>query len=340
MVFAPVRCPRRLLVGGGRARPTAALSVSAGLTWWEVHLGPLGISGPMLRDCRYAALGHTPRAAVVIQPWQFLNLVALARRTPDHMGMLARLLALITLLCVRWEHLRRTETPEWGSLLVSAHAQRGKRRAADTRPGFTWSVSTFCPYNFDLLGPLRPLMDDVASSTDSFILIPDLQHDRRTKEWAWVRQHMSYAKLVAFVRRSFQDDALTFNSLRRFLPFLAHAFSLDDADAQAVGNWQEIDHKADGRSSRNKASFPMARRYAEGTASYSGRVRAALIAGLYKALQLLRKHLGSASLLDGRLLAPGSLTFEHVRDLRCEVGDLDLLPIEPPPPPPRRCTSP
>ena len=333
----PWHSPPTLAVGGflldaAERGPTAAAGMIANLLWWQHQLGvPLGLEDPALRDFRYCAHGHTPRPATAIEPWQVLNLIKLAKTSSGPVGYLTRFILLAVALCMRWEHLLRCVNLVVGDEMITGTVTHGKRRASGSRPGFEWAVVKFCPANFDLFGPLEDLWKATADEQGRVFIIPDLTVHAGNLDLAkWSKRPMPYNKFVGYLRRLTGDSSTTFNSLRRFLPSIANAYALDDADAQAISNWQQIDHRAPGSAAiRQRAAFPMSRHYADGKAAFAARLKAALLAGMYKSLQLRSNDEGRASMVKDGYLAAKALTFDHLRELRHRLPDLDSLPLTP-----------
>ena len=142
-------------------------------------------------------------------------------------------------------HLQRCVNVSVGDETIAGSVTQCKRRAVGARPGFGWAVVKFCPANVDLFRPLEELWKATADAAGNFFVVPDLTVHAGNLELAkWSRRPMPYNKFVGYLRRLTGDDNATYNSLRRFLPSVANAYALDGADAQAVSNWQEIEHIA------------------------------------------------------------------------------------------------
>ena len=68
---------------------------------------------------------------------------------------------------------------------------------------------------------------------------------------------------------------------------MGNCFLLDDVDAAAISNWQEVAKGGHSSSRRGAASFPMSRRYAEGAERQAATLRTNMLRAF---VSLAEKH--------------------------------------------------
>ena len=333
--MSPLQVGRMLhqWVAGG---PTAAASVFDHLSWWKAHIGvPLPLEHPVVADFRRTEPGHTESPVSTFEPWQLLNLAKFAFRTPGPPGQLARILVLVAATALRARHLSRCSEPTLAGTHFSSWIFKGKRVVRGSRPGFmcSWKRSLFGSDDFFL--PLRALYHSFEETGLEWPgLLPAIYSQKQgtiTAEATWLSRPMSETQSSSLLRAVMVAACAgsgnwTLKSLKKFLPTAANVLRLDDSDAQAVGHWQEI-IKGDGAEacSRRRAIFPMCHRYADQKHLYSAEVRHFLWMAMFRSARLR----GLQPALGDSLLAPGSLTWDHIRELRSSLDDPSPITEEP-----------
>jgi len=96
----------KLVAYGG---PTASASMHAALKWWCVSLGAaFPIDHWMVRPFRFNSSAHAGRQAPELEPWEFTNILLLLQRLTGTHKLLAAMVLLTAVSCIRYEHVQRS----------------------------------------------------------------------------------------------------------------------------------------------------------------------------------------------------------------------------------------
>ena len=255
----PARGPSPLLLAeflrevsaGG---PTAASSMHASLKWFSATFGAtFPVDHWANRHFKFHAIHHTGRQAPELEPWEFINLLVLLKRSHGTHRVLVAQLLMAALGCIRFEHLQRSQFVTAHGPSMEFKCSQGKARRKGARPGYNWGL----PHaTLDGQGVTQTLLDFYGNefpTTSEFLLpavalSPDEFWELTEHSAFVVNRAMSRARFLELFRGAlFQvgvelSNAQTagFNKLRRFLPTIANILELPDLDLQAVGNWTEI----------------------------------------------------------------------------------------------------
>jgi hypothetical protein len=312
--------------------PTAAAGALQGFKWWNVHVGTSfptearAVSGYLA-----PTEGHQLRPALELQPADLYNLCVAARRHGGTVGLAYRMVLLAIFDVLRFTHHERTAWQGTTPRLVYFRCAKGKRRTqGGHRPPFTFAVPrVWAPSFGDLFGPLLHFWQQSLSRGGDAApgLLPGLQARALTggvsDNAAWLDKPMKYPQWCGLLQgalvgtgHSPASAALhTFNSARRALPTAADTFEVGDTDAQALSNWQEVPKTT---KERGKATFPMCRRYAGSTTSFTGEIKARILAAVFDGIAAAARRKAITLTVD-RFLPVGAITWEDLRTVRGEV---------------------
>ena len=241
---------REVSAGG----PTAAASMHASLKWYAATFGA---QFPMdhwaTKHFRFHAVHHTGRQAPELEPWEFVNLLLLMKKSQGTHRVLVAQMLMAALGCIRFEHLQRSKFVKTHGPSLEFQCAQGKARKKGARPGYTWGL----PHaTLDGQGVTQTLLDFYANEfpQSSGFLLPAVSLN--PEEFWEVTEHtglivnkpMSRGRFLELLRGALYQigveftnaQAAGFNRLRRFIPTIANILELPDLDLQAVGNWTEI----------------------------------------------------------------------------------------------------
>ena len=200
---------------------------------------------------------------------------------------------------VRFRHRQRCRIINKSAQLITFECGAGKRyhRRSGQRHAFRYCVPRVWAPGQDLAEPLLEFLEGRAREAG---VCPGLKlgPSRRLESDAiFLNKPMTYRQFSALLQGSLMlighsaESAarFNFNSVRRVLLSAADSLEISDADAQAIGNWQDVLKGIAQRASR--AGEPMCRRYAEGKVSFTGVVKGRVLAAVYSAARRwLQEH--------------------------------------------------
>ena len=325
---------REVALGG----PTAAASVYQSLSWLDKKFG-IGWPLQHFLVCPYKLLssGHASKQAKELEPWEFLNLVALAEELTGPCRTVAAFVLQSAVSCIRFAHVQR-------SRLIAVHAgwleyecSMGKSRQGGRRPPYRWACPEVCRGSFSLVETLQQFHEEVAHPKATF-LWPAIQ---LSSEHLWqileetpfrTNRQMSRSRFMECFRGLLTRAGLHpskahtahYNRLRRFMPTAAMVFQCSAADAQAVGSWTE--NVQGSKAPTNKIT--MAVHYAGERVARSAKVKLDLIAKMWR---IYRTKAGDYP-SQGKLLEPDSWTWEAINRSRvasAEVASAEVAVLSP-----------
>ena len=146
----------------------------------------------------------------------------------------------------------------------------------------------------------------------------------------WVQRPMTYKQfsrllqgmLMACGHSSVSAAQFTYNSLRRTLPTAGDICRVDDADAQAIGNWEDIPATAAKR--ETKASEPMCRRYSGGKVAFTGTIKGRVLAATIEYAKNFLRERKIAPNQHG-LFPVNCVTWEDLREMHIPSAAVENL---------------
>ena len=118
--------------------PTAAAGCLASLQWCNDALGTqLPLDDYYIADYAKPRQGHVEQPAVVLEPWQLVNLYKLATVFPDAVVRFrAKLILFVAVACIRHRHLVRAVNLVQDGAMFDVHvSKQGKRRVKREQTG-------------------------------------------------------------------------------------------------------------------------------------------------------------------------------------------------------------
>ena len=266
----------RSVANGG---PTAACSMFQALSWCNKHCGAqFPLQHWLVQPFKNHSPGHKPSQAPELQPWEFINLIAVVRELTGSVQVAGLFVLSAAVSCIRFAHFQRSKLvqlhpgpPPWLEFLCT----QGKRRVKGSRPPYNWALPEVSFQDFSLVHSLHSYLTSCHPPGAEF-LWPALSL-RASELWQLCEEtgfvaskRMSRSQFMELFRgflcrclvQPDQASRAGFNRLRRFLPTGAHALQFSDAEAQAIGSWVEIPGGSRGSGSTPVASNPMSRHYA------------------------------------------------------------------------------
>ena len=276
----------KLVAYGG---PTAAASMHAALKWWAVSLGAgFPFDHWMVKPFRFNSAAHAGRQAPELEPWEFVNMLMLLQRLTGTHKLLAALILMTAVSCIRFEHVQRSTFTAFRESWIEMNCSQGKSRKKGARPPFQWCMPNVLFRGCSLGALLSDFFRNMADP-DATFLVPALQLEATdlwevTEGTAFVGSRaMSRARFLEVFRGLLVQvgvpvetaQASTYNRLRRFLPTIGNCMRLSAPDLQAIGNWAEIPEGggADPSVKKAKSSICMGLHYAGGKLERSATVK-------------------------------------------------------------------
>ena len=162
----------KLLAYGG---PTASASMHAALKWWCVSLGAaFPIDHWMVRPFRFNSSAHAGRQAPELEPWEFTNILLLLQRLTGTHKLLAAMVLLTAVSCIRYERVQRSTFVAFHDSWVELVCSQGKARKKGARPSFHWCLPNVIFRGCSLGALLTDFFRNMAHP-DATFLIPALR---------------------------------------------------------------------------------------------------------------------------------------------------------------------
>ncbi|CAE7257437.1 unnamed protein product [Symbiodinium microadriaticum] len=312
------------LQGVSEGGPTAACSVYQALRWIVLNMGAcLPTEHVLIRPFRLHSPGHVSRQAEELQPWEFLNILELTRDLQGSPRVLACLVIMSAVSCIRFAHLQRSTfvraTPDFLEFLC----RKGKSRRQGSRQPYSWAMPQVVWGDLDVTAILRDFFTSSLPSSAGFLLpalalqcedlwqIHDLTAFRIDRKMSRSRFLELFRGLLIRAGLPFEKASRAgYNRLRRFLPTGAKVCALSPHEAQAVGSWVELPEGA--LSSGSSASRPqklMSDHYAGEKVSSSAAIKLRILRAVFRTVQAKRIQL----VMTDRLLQPGCILWEHIQ---------------------------
>ena len=312
--------------------PTAAGQVLNCLRWWNKFAGTtFPTEHRFIGRFDGSASGHITTPAQVLFPCDVLNLLTLARQRTGTQGLIARQICMAVVDVVRFAHRSRICPIAWDARLITLECSAGKRykRKSGARVGYQYSIPRVWSEFSDIASSLLEFWE--SHGTDGG-LCPGLRLGKSRvvdADAVWLQKPMSYRQfsailqgmLVATGHSALSASGFTYNSLRRTLPTMADICRVDDADAQAVGNWQEV--VATG-AKRQQACEPMCRRYSGGKIAFSGTIKGRLLSACVEYTRRLLKRRNIAPNSQG-FFPHNCVSWEDLRGMHIPTADVEGL---------------
>ena len=323
--------PSALMLGGflvevASGGPTAASGVWAHLEWWRTAVGmPLPTTAPLVVSFKWVKPGHFTRSTWELPVWAFLNLAKLAVAERGAVSMLAALVLLLAMSCIRWEHSRRSRVVAFDGAYIYGHCSMGKSRKGGSRPGFAWRAPRFLAPGQDTLGGLQNFFKDLYERCPGCsFLVPkvDLKEKRLQPQCAWRQTSMPSGRFLELMRGililigvpAAVSETSSFKTLRRFLPSLGEVLGMDPEEKQSLGNWAEVPKGLE--QSKVRAVHPTARIYAgDKEASAAANKHKAVIA-IHIAAERLKRREPQRVPASTELWAADSIMWSTIRAAR------------------------
>ena len=312
------------LQGVSEGGPTAACSVYQALRWIVLNMGAcLPTEHVLIRPFRLHSPGHVSRQAEELQPWEFLNILELARDLHGSPRILACLVIMSAVSCIRFVHLQRSSfvraTPDFLEFLC----RKGKSRRQGSRQPYSWAMPRVVWGDLDVTAVLRDFFTSSMPSSAGFLLpalalqcedlwqIHDLTAFRIDRKMSRTRFLELFRGLLIRAGLPFEKASRAgYNRLRRFLPTGAKVCALTPHEAQAVGSWVELPEGA--LSSGSAAQRPkklMSDHYAGEKVSSSAAIKLRILRAVFQTVQAKRIQL----VMTDKLLKPGCIMWEHIQ---------------------------
>ena len=208
----------------------------ASLKWYAATFGA---QFPMdhwaTKHFRFHAVHHTGRQAPELEPWEFVNLLLLMKKSQGTHRVLVAQMLMAALGCIRFEHLQRSKFVTTHGPSLEFQCAQGKARKKGARPGYAWGL----PHaTLDGQGVTQTLLDFYANEypQTSGFLLPAVSLN--PEEFWEVTEHtglivnkpMSRSRFLELLRGALYQigveftnaQAAGFNRLRRFIPTIAN----------------------------------------------------------------------------------------------------------------------
>ena len=328
----------KLVAYGG---PTASASMHAALKWWCVSLGAaFPIDHWMVRPFRFNSSAHAGRQAPELEPWEFTNILLLLQRLTGTHKLLAAMVLLTAVSCIRYEHVQRSTFVAFHDSWVELVCSQGKARKKGARPPFHWCLPNVIFRGCSLGALLTDFFRNMAHP-DATFLIPALRLEA-TELWEITEgtaflgsKPMSRARFLEVFRGLLVQvgvpvdtaQASTYNRLRRFLPTLANSMGLSPVDLQAIGNWTEIPEGGGGDPSVKKAkgNLVMGLHYSGGKLERSATVKLRCMA---RFMALFQQKLATVALTEDGLFPRDSWCWPEWAAMHRETAEMPAPPPE------------
>ena len=297
--------------------PTVAASRMRGFKWLSSHLGlPFPVAAPVVKDFQHAKVGHVPRQAQCLSPGDFLTILCQAQQEGAD-SIPSQLVILACVACIRCKHFARSQLISHTTTMISAHCSKGKRVKQGSRPPYTWAV------------PLMPEVGDCVFKTVIRLLeqwqrplffVPAFKAGttrRRFRARQWQQRPMLNHQWVTILKQAAVTagwdaanlGALSYNSMRRFLPTVANVLRFSEHTAQAIGSWQELP-QGEGSSASTSRQL-MSIHYSDQRALASAEAKREVLSLFFR---LVRHHADTCSASSGSG-QPDSFTWEQLANL-------------------------
>ena len=296
--------------------PTVAPSRMRGFRWMSSNLGlPFPVEAAVVRDFVQAPPDHTPKQAQSLAPEDFINVLCLALRGGSN-GIPAKLVILACTSCIRCKHFARSALQQTSGHAWISYCSKGKSVRKGARPPYAWGVPILPQMGSDFFDFLHAILK--RWDTPPF-LVPAFKAGTTRRKFnarRWLQQPMSNRQWVACLRQVAvaigwapeDTQALSYNSMRRFLPTLGDVLRFSADDSQALGSWQELPQAS---GCAGKASQRMSLHYSDERALSSCEVKRRALTQL---LQIAERHPQASACLMGILpfLPKGAFTWEDI----------------------------
>ena len=273
---------KQVSVGG----PTAASGCLSSLKWWRAKAGvPFPVFDPIVQAWAEVPDDHIPKGRTPLPIQFFLALLEVGLQDRGTVSSFARWCLLPLVACLRFAHVQRSVHLRIEGEFVLGQCLKGKRSVNHARPPFDWAfpcvVWPHKTFAQQLLVDYVELVDQVGP-TLSF-LIPDLNLLPRAglqPDTQWILKPMPISKFSWLLQALLaqlgmpEDRVKDFTSyaLRRFLPTVAHIFTMPEEDRLAIGNWCDKP-SAQTEVKRVPAVHTMAQRYSHEKVKVSAAIK-------------------------------------------------------------------
>ena len=118
--------------------PTVAPSRLRSFRWLREHVGlPFPVDAVLVQGFVHASVDHVPKQACALQLEDFWNLVALVRQGGPKRTIVAQLVLLSSVACIRCKHFARTRLQTVTEDMIFGFRAKGKRVQKGARPPYS-----------------------------------------------------------------------------------------------------------------------------------------------------------------------------------------------------------
>ena len=170
----PVRAPLPLQLAeffqqASRGGPTAASALWQSLRWFEDKMNmPLGLHHFLVAPFQYLPADYSAKVAPELEPWEFCNLLLLARQLTGTNLLVVCFVIQAAVACVRFEHVQRSSWTAAHGTWLEFWCKQGKKRIRGARPGYSWCMPEVAFQGFSLVKILHDFVRHEALPNQDF----------------------------------------------------------------------------------------------------------------------------------------------------------------------------